>query len=440
MIYLFLKRIVKWSFFFFFRKKVVGGLENIPKNGSLIIAINHPNTLIDPLLVASQIKRRVGFLANASIFINNVVKAFFNYFWVIPVYRKKDVKPGELQDNESSFRKCFEFFDREGALLIFPEGTSVNELKLRDIKTGTARIALGYEAMNNFEGELKIVTAAISYSDSLRFRSMVSIVINPAFEVKEYQKDWEENEDYAIKSLTNRIKKDLEGQITLTENKEQEKVVLEAQQFYLAYVDPEASRFHNVQASFDYRKKMAVSLRTMQKEDVKAYDLLRSKLEYYFKELSSLKLTIGFFKDSFLSKNAALVVSAYFVQLILLFPIYITGLLFNYIPYRIPLLLFNAIKPDIEYRASIMLMVGMIIFPIYYTIIIIIFRSYFTSDLIWTLLLLLLMPILGYLVLFFWKIWKRFNRVIHFYKAVSSDKKEEMIMKRNKLLELVKPQ
>jgi len=438
MTYLFLKRIVKWSFFFFFRQKVVGGLENIPKNGPLIIAINHPNTLIDPLLVGSQIKRRVGFLANASIFINGAVRAFFNYFWVIPVYRKKDVKEGEVQDNESNFRKCYDFFDREGALLIFPEGTSVNELKLRDIKTGTARIALAYEALNDFKGDLRIVTVAISYSDSLQFRSMVSMIINPSFEVKDYRSEWEQDENLAVRSLTARIKKDLEGQITLTDDKEQEKVVINAQQFYLAYIDPDASRFYNVQASFDYRRKIAHSIRAIQLRDENFYLELRMKLEDYFTSLASLKLTIGFFKDSFLSKRSPFLILSYVSQLILLFPFYIFGLIFNFIPYRIPLLLFKAIKPDIEYRATIMLMAGMIVFPLYYALSIILFRNYFTSELIWTLLLLILMPILGYIVLFFWKIWKRFLRVLHFYGGVNTDKKEEMIAMRDELIEEIK--
>ncbi len=434
MIYLFLKRIVKWAFFFFFRQKVVGGLANIPRNGPLIIAINHPNTLIDPLLVASQIKRRVGFLANASIFINAIVKALFNYFWVIPVYRKKDVKPGDVQDNESSFRKCFEFFDREGALLIFPEGTSVNELKLRDIKTGTARIALGYEALSSFNGGLKIVTVAISYSDSLRFRSMVSLQINPAFEVKDYQAEWEEDEDKAIKSLTTRIKKELEGQITLTDDKEQEKVVLEAQQFYLAYIDPLASKYYNLKASFDYRKRMAVSLRVMEKENVKAYDHLNTKLDDYFSSLSSLKLTSGFFKDSFLDKRPILVIMGYLIQLILLFPFFVSGLVFNFIPYRVPLLLFNALKIDIEYRASVMLLGGMLMFPIYYILNIFVFRYFISADLLLTILFLFAMPTLGYSVLFFWKIWQRFNRVVHFYSHIDSKLRNEMITKRDDLI------
>ncbi len=144
MIYQFLKISLKFAFFIFFRKRVVSGLEYIPSSGPLIIAVNHPNTLIDPLLIASLLKRKVGFLANASIFINKIISRIFNYLRVIPVYRKKDVKPGEVQDNSYNFRKCYEFFDKNGVLLIFPEGTIVNELKLRDIKTCTARIALAY--------------------------------------------------------------------------------------------------------------------------------------------------------------------------------------------------------------------------------------------------------------------------------------------------------
>lgn len=135
MIYQFLRRSIKFAFFIFYRKKVVSSLENISSSGTLIIAVNHPNTLLDPLLIASQVKRKVGFLANASIFRNKIVSSIFNYLQVIPVYRKKDIKPGEIQDNSQSYRKCYEFFDNNGALLIFPEGTSVNELKLRDIKT-----------------------------------------------------------------------------------------------------------------------------------------------------------------------------------------------------------------------------------------------------------------------------------------------------------------
>ena len=76
--YHFLKRIIKISLFFFFRRIVVTGKEYIPKKGPLIIVANHPNTLIDPLIIASIAKQRIGFIANAGIFINKFLTSIFN--------------------------------------------------------------------------------------------------------------------------------------------------------------------------------------------------------------------------------------------------------------------------------------------------------------------------------------------------------------------------
>ena len=94
MIYKFLKQIIKAALFFFFRKIVVTGKEHIPANGPLIIVANHPNTFMDPLLIAAITSQRIGFVANASIFLNKFISRIFNYFHVIPIYRKNDVEPG----------------------------------------------------------------------------------------------------------------------------------------------------------------------------------------------------------------------------------------------------------------------------------------------------------------------------------------------------------
>jgi len=434
MIYLFLKRIVRWAFFIFFRKKRVHGQSNIPLDGPLIIAINHPNTLIDPLLVASQIKRRVGFLANASIFINGLVNSIFTYFSVIPVYRKKDLPPGEKRDNTSSFRKCYEFFDKDGAILIFPEGTSVNELKLREIKTGTARIALGYEAERGFPGTLQLNTVAISYSDSLRFRSMVSVYINPAFKVNEYQQVWEEDEELAVKKLTDRIKEEIEGKITLTESKKHESVVLQTQEFYTAYINPSLGKYTDPEAAFTLRKNLADELKMLEKADVKSYRLLASKLNNYFSSLSSLHITPGFLKESFIKRNTYLLVLTYLLQLFVMLPIYIMGLISNFLPYKIPDWIYFSLKVDEEYKASISVVFGMILFPVYYALLIYFFGIYVTSDIWWSFLLLISLPFLGFATLFYYKSMLRFIRIIRFYLFIPKRNKIGLIKQRNNLI------
>ncbi len=438
MIYLFLKRVVKWSFLILFRRKVISGENNIPSSGPLIIAVNHPNTLIDPLLVASQIKRKVGFLANASIFINKLIKSIFNYFWVIPVYRKKDVKPGEKQDNSKSFQKCYEFFDKEGALLIFPEGTSVHELKLRDIKKGTAWIALGYESERNFEGNLQINTVAINYSDPIQFRSMASVVINPPFKVSDYKVLWEEDQELAVQKLTDRIRYEMEGQITITENKEQEETVLLAQKFYAEYIDPSLSRYADPLRSFDLRKRLAEKVLAIQEEDPEFFEENANALRRYFFDLSSLKLSPGFLRARFLNKNKAWIIFLYIIELFFLFPFYLIGIITNYLPYKIPDWLFRLIKPEIEYRASILMLAGMIVFPVFYMIDVILFREFISNELIWTLFFIISLPFLGFITLFYWKIINRFFRLLHFYFRIKTREKNCLLEQQSKLISLFK--
>jgi len=87
-IYKFLKQIIKAALFFFFKKIVVTGKEHIPRNGPLIIVANHPNTFMDPLLIAAITSQRIGFVANASIFVNQFISRIFSYFHVIPFLEK----------------------------------------------------------------------------------------------------------------------------------------------------------------------------------------------------------------------------------------------------------------------------------------------------------------------------------------------------------------
>lgn len=436
MIYLLVKRILKWAFFIFFRKKVVSGVDRIPVDGPLIIAVNHPNTLIDPLLVGSQIKRKVGFLANASIFINAFVTAIFNHFSVIPVYRKKDLKPGQVQDNRSSFSRCYDFFDENGAILIFPEGTSVNELKLRDIKTGTARIALGYEEDRGFPGTLSINTIALSYSDSLRFRSMVSMYVNPSFKVVEYKDLYKINKEAAIKELTARIEKEIAGQVTLTNNKEQEHTVLQAQKFYMEYIDPSIGRYKDASASFDLRKDLAIKIQEIEQDNSSLYLKVSKNLDEFFTELKTIKITSGFFRNSFLEKSKLLVIIAYIFQLTLLLPLYLLGLITNYIPYKIPDWIFEATKVEEEYKSSISVIIGMIVFPLFYALDIYMFRIYIDSSLIGTLAFAISLPFLGFSVLFYWKIVLRFRRLYRFYFKTNKKTKNLVIDKRDTLIQL----
>ena len=133
----------------FFKTISVRNKEMIPEKGPLMILANHPSTFMDPIVITTILKRDVYYLAKGELFKNNFANWILPKLNMIPVYRKQD-DPNQMEKNKDTFKKCFEHLEKGGAILMFPEGTSITERKLRPIKTGAARIVLGAEERNNF--------------------------------------------------------------------------------------------------------------------------------------------------------------------------------------------------------------------------------------------------------------------------------------------------
>jgi len=437
MIYHFIRQIIKISLFIFFKKIVVTGQENIPVKGPLIIVANHPNTLMDPLIIGSISKQKIGFIANAGLFRNKLLSRIFNYFNVIPIYRKKDMLPGVKPNNKNTFVRCHEYLKKGKTLLTFPEGSSLYELKLREIKTGTARIALSFEDLKNFEGNLKIVPIALDYSDSIQFRSMVSVTVNRPIIVNKYKQAYLNNEVEAILELTEDITKELAKNIPDTSGKDQEDFLIKVHKFYSAYQEPMANLYLDPKKSLNLRKQISKALKYTIKNNPGLYKELQIKLVSFFNMVKYEGLTPGFFTDKFLQKNKSIVFLGYFSQFILLLPIYVFGLLINYLPYILPSKIFKALKIDIEYKTSVEMITGIITFPFFYILEIWLFRRYISTDYLYSLLLFLTFLITGYVAMYYWTEIKRFTRVLHFYFFMKPDRKLKLLELRDEILVLM---
>lgn len=424
MIYQFLKQIIKVSLFFFFKKIVTRGKEHIPDKGPLILVANHPNTFMDPLLIAAVMNQRIGFIANAGIFLNKFVSRILAYFHVIPIYRKKDIQPGEKPDNRKAFVKCHDYLGQQGAILIFPEGSSYYELKLREIKTGTARIALSYEELKGFTGNLKIIPIALDYSDSIQFRSMVSVTVCPAIRVDSYKEAYEQNDFDAVLQLTEDIRKVLVEKIPQTSGKEQEQFLLRAHQFYTSFYAPKADLNLNPKQSLDLRNRVSKAMAYLYEENAELYHDTQAKLLLFFKLLKEEKITPLVINNNSVGKKKILVYLLYVFKFILLFPFYIIGLLANYVPYLLTAKIFRALKLDISYRAPVQMITGMLTFPLYYMGLIWLFKLFLATDLWTTLLLLLIMPVAGYISMYYYTEIKRFARLCRYDIFMTREKKE----------------
>src|SRR5262249_17835705 len=126
----------------FFRRIELAGLVRVPRSGPLIFVINHPNALVDPLFLLCFAPRPVSFLAKAPLFRMPLIGALARSLDAIPVYRRQD--PGtRAGDNRETFARARALLDRGGTIAVAPEGTSHSDPRLRPLKTGIARIALG---------------------------------------------------------------------------------------------------------------------------------------------------------------------------------------------------------------------------------------------------------------------------------------------------------
>lgn len=146
----------------FFRRIEIAGTENIPAESPVIFAVNHPNALIDPLFLLCFATRRVSFLAKAPLFRMPLIGWFVRAFDSIPVFRKQDVT---RVDNRETFAQARALLQRGGAIAIFPEGTTHSDPRLRELKTGAARIALGAAI------RVSIVPTGLYYTAKQTFRS-----------------------------------------------------------------------------------------------------------------------------------------------------------------------------------------------------------------------------------------------------------------------------
>ena len=102
--------------------------------------------------------------------------------------------------------------------MIFPEGTSMHELRLRKIKTGTARIALSTENRHNFNLGIKILPIGLYYSDPSRFRGKIYINVDEPINASDFQKTYRKNSVLGAQQLTERIKKSLEENVIITQD------------------------------------------------------------------------------------------------------------------------------------------------------------------------------------------------------------------------------
>lgn len=180
----------------------ITGRERLPKGPVLFVA-NHQDSLLDPVLVGTVARRRVRFLAKATLFDVPVLGRLLRGMGMIPAYR--------AQDDASQMRRNLEILDRAAEALasgdsvgIFPEGKSHDLPRIEQIKSGTARIAIKAAELAKEGVTPMLVPVGLNFERKESFRTALWIQVgeplNPAEFVRAHP-----HEKQAQRALTHEI-------------------------------------------------------------------------------------------------------------------------------------------------------------------------------------------------------------------------------------------
>ena len=438
MIHNFLKFLFTSALGIFFKEYKVVNKTAIPEEGPLIVVSNHPSTFMDPIIVANLLKQDAHFIAKGTLF-NSVFKDWTmrNIVKAIPVYRRQD-NAGKGQNNEAMFDQCFEFLEEKGTLIIFPEGTSISERKLQDIKTGTARIALGAEARNNFQLGVRILSVGINYSDAPSFRSDVWVNVEELIHVKDYQVAYEKDDRQAVNLLTDKIQHHLENNLIIADDEQEDQFIKNVEAIYKNELVAELNLDPKLHA-FTLTKGIQEAVNHFEDLDENWLETLQKKVADYTRRLSNNNL-----EDRFLARSKDEEKNIFSDSLLRLFflvlglPLYLYGLFTNYIPYHLPQIIAETLTKDEEYMGPMKMTAGMFTFSIFYSLLVFLFGRFIAhGDWWWTVVFAVSLPIAGFFALLY---AQRYNNLITHGRLIALFYKQpaligELLMERKAIIQ-----
>lgn len=159
----------------FFREIVIEGREHLPASGPVILAPNHPNDLLDPLLTLFfSPPLRLRHIAKSTLFHVPVIGAVLRRMKAIPVLRRKEAE-GPV-DYTSFFDECVGALEKGDSIVIFPEGGSTEAPFIGPLKTGAARM---FFLARERGIDVPIIPVGINYEEGSIFRSSVLLSVAP---------------------------------------------------------------------------------------------------------------------------------------------------------------------------------------------------------------------------------------------------------------------
>jgi len=365
-----------WHNNVFYRRVIVIGRDNINPDDHIIFAPNHQNALMDALAVLFTHKGQPVFLARADIFNRKAIAAILYFLKILPVYRIRDGF-ANLKGNDETFLKTLDILRNKNSLVILPEGDHAGFRRLRQLKKGICRIAFQAAEADEFRLKIKIIPVGIEFSHYTRFRQVLTVVYGKPVEVSEYYESYRKIPEKALNELRARLSDDMKKIM----------VHIESVDDYAA-ID-ELRTLINGRYSDDvtlpklFRDRILINkMNRLKSIDADTYNEACSLTLEIKNEAKDLGLSYRILEKQ---KHPAVLLISIALALLVTFPLYIFGNIFNLTFLKIPALTIKKIR-DEQFHSSvkygISLAMAFIFLPVYAILSFIFFSPWWLALLI----------------------------------------------------------
>ena len=425
----FLKYIIPhFTFRVFFRRIFYSNLKKVPLEKPLLFVGNHQNSFMDGILVGSYLPQPIHFTMRADMFRKPFARFCLRELNVTPVYRLEEGLEN-VHKNLESFDGIYEILKKNGNFIMFSEGICVQEKRLQKLRKGTARLAFGAE--EKFGLDVNIVPVGINYTYPASFRKEVMINFSEPFSIREFKDIYQSHPAKALLAFNEKCEESLRKEVIIIEDPENDRL---AEDLLKMGRNDMVLPFFRWRFDNDERRLMekgiSEKINFLSAKEPEKLEILRTKVEQY-----TAKLNESGIRDENLARKLDLGILRYLV-LIAALPLAVAGYLANLIPFIIPRQLCDRLIKDKRFYSSVYISSGTVLYLIYFPLVVIL-ATVFAG---WTgFLLSLLVPVLGYLVLFYKEIFEeRLNTIRYQLKSIFSKKEaDDLIGLRNEILSIL---
>lgn len=158
---------------------------NVPAEdtGGRLFVANHTNGLVDPILVLTTVPCAVSPIAKSTLWKIPGLRWLLDAGGAVPIQRRRDDPTKQAGSNEEVFDKIAGWLAGGGNVLIFPEGTSHNEPRLLEVKSGAARMLS--RARDRGGRGLTLQAVGLEFEERDTFRSRCLILYGPVRSIDE---------------------------------------------------------------------------------------------------------------------------------------------------------------------------------------------------------------------------------------------------------------